>query len=146
MGCMVNYVEVLPHVHTAGSPTIQDLKNLREQGVETVINLALSVYPDAIPDEAGVVASLGMEYIHIPVEWTAPTQANLLDFFAAFERVRQRPVFVHCVKNMRVSAFLYLYRVIRLHEDDGEVDYDMAQIWEPEGVWAEFIDQVLKML
>jgi protein tyrosine phosphatase (PTP) superfamily phosphohydrolase (DUF442 family) len=140
---MVNYLEVTPKVHTGGSPTVQDLQNLRAAGVEVVINLALNTSPDAIPDEAGVVARLGMRYIHIPVEWSAPMPANLRDFFAALDGCQGCPIFIHCVKNMRVSAFLYLYRVIRQGVNPEEAFYDMAQIWEPEGVWANFVENAL---
>jgi hypothetical protein len=34
---------------------------------------------------------------------------------------------------------VYLYRVLHQGADPEEVKWDMLQIWEPEGVWAEFI-------
>jgi protein tyrosine phosphatase (PTP) superfamily phosphohydrolase (DUF442 family) len=140
---MVNFLALSPLVLTAGSPTIEDLKNLMDEGVKVVINIAMIDSKDAIPNEGGVVESLGMEYILIPVIWEAPTLENLQAFFAACDRNTQRKVFIHCVKNMRVSAFLYLYRVLRQHADPQEAYYDMAQIWEPEGTWAEFIEKAL---
>jgi protein tyrosine phosphatase (PTP) superfamily phosphohydrolase (DUF442 family) len=143
---MVNYLELSPNELTGGSPTLQDLAGLRDQGVAAVINLALTTSLDAIEDEAGVVASLGMQYVHIPVIWEAPTLQNLRDFFAARERFMGHKLFVHCVKNMRVSAFMYLYRVLRQRADQQEAYYDMAQIWEPEGTWASFIEEALNTL
>jgi protein tyrosine phosphatase (PTP) superfamily phosphohydrolase (DUF442 family) len=132
-----------PLVQTAGSPTVEDLENLHNTGVDAVINLALTTSMDAIPDEDRVVKGLGMEYIHIPVIWESPTLDNLQSFFAACLRCSGRKVFIHCVKNMRVSAFLYLYRVMCLGTDPQEAYADMAKIWVPEGNWAEFIEQAL---
>ena len=37
----------------------------------------------SLADEAGTVRSLGMDYVHIPVQFKAPTEADLLAFFAA---------------------------------------------------------------
>ena len=141
---MVNYIPLSPLLLTAGSPTVQDLADLRDQGVEVVINLALPTSPAAIPNEAGEVARLGMQYVPIPVIWESPTLENLQDFFTACERCAGQKTFIHCVKNMRVSAFVYLYRVLRKGADPQEAYYDMAQIWEPEGTWAEFIETALK--
>jgi protein tyrosine phosphatase (PTP) superfamily phosphohydrolase (DUF442 family) len=140
---MVNFLSLNPQLLTAGSPTVEDLAHLRDEGVEVVINLALTTSQDAIPDEAGEVSRLGMHYIHIPVIWEAPTVQNLQDFFTAVEHSQGRKLFVHCVKNMRVSAFVYLYRVLRQNADRQEAYFDMAQIWEPEGTWADFIEKSL---
>jgi protein tyrosine phosphatase (PTP) superfamily phosphohydrolase (DUF442 family) len=141
---MVNYLALSSHLLTGGSPTLADLADLRAQGVEVVINLALATYPNSIPDEAAEVAKLGMQYIHIPVIWENPTPENLQDFFAAYERCAGQITFIHCVMNMRVSAFVYLYRVLRQSADPQEAYYDMAQIWEPEGTGATFIPDALK--
>ena len=53
-----------------------------------------------------------MEYVHIPVVWSL-THKDLTRFFAALEEHRGRKVFVHCLLNMRVTAFVFLYRVLR---------------------------------
>jgi protein tyrosine phosphatase (PTP) superfamily phosphohydrolase (DUF442 family) len=49
-------------------------------------NLALHDDPRySLKDEAGCVRDLDMEYIHIPVQFKAPTEENLLAFFAAMD-------------------------------------------------------------
>ena len=141
---MVNFLRLTPLLASGGSPTLADLDNLRDDGCEVVINLALPTSPDAIPAEDEQVRRLGMQYIPIPVVWENPTRQNLMDFFAAMDACRERSVFVHCVKNMRVSAFIYLYRVLRLGANPGEARNDMAKIWEPEGTWLDFIQSMLE--
>ena len=51
-----------------------------------------------------------------------------------------RKVFVHCAANMRVSAFMYLYRVRKDPGCESQAMADMHQIWRPEGVWKDFIE------
>ena len=140
---MVNFLRLSPLLASGGSPTLADLENLRGDGCEVVINLALPTSQDAIPAEDEHVHRMGMQYIPIPVVWENPTRQNAVDFFDAMDACRERSVFVHCVKNMRVSAFIYLYRILRLGADPQEAYEDMAEIWEPEGTWAEFIQSML---
>ncbi len=130
-------------LHTAGSPTPQDLADLCAVGVSVVINLALATSPDALPVEATLVEELGMAYFHIPVEWENPTRQNLEDFFATLDSCRERITLVHCVKNMRVSAFIYLYRILRLGWAEASARPDLLKIWEPAGTWRDFISEML---
>ena len=43
------------------------------------------------------------------------------------ERVEQ-PVFVHCAANLRVSAFIYLYRQIKQNWSEEEAKVDLEKI------------------
>lgn len=66
---------------SSGVPTAEQMKEVADADVQVVINLALTTSPGALPNEDSVVESLGMKYIHIPVEWNDPTKQNLEDFF-----------------------------------------------------------------
>ena len=50
----------------------------------------------SLPDEPGTVKSLGLTYVHIPAQFSAPTKADLLGFFAAMEAHREEKVWVRC--------------------------------------------------
>jgi protein tyrosine phosphatase (PTP) superfamily phosphohydrolase (DUF442 family) len=145
---ILNYLELpvqgFPRLGTAGQPTIEQYPAIRDAGFATVINLATEKSTGALADEAAVAAGLGLEYVHIPVIWEAPTLEDLQQFFAALQARRGKPVFVHCALNMRASAFLYLYRVLVDGMDEETARWDMLSIWEPEGVWAELIEQALR--
>ena len=84
-----------------------------------------------------------MQYVHIPVVWEKPTIENLNDFFSVMEANTDKKVFVHCVANKRVSAFIYLY--CRLHEQMSEEDAkkELYKIWVPNEIWQSFMEQVL---
>ena len=41
--------------------------------------------------------------------------------------------------NMRVSAFVFLYRVLRQRISPSEAERDLHAIWQPDEVWSRFI-------
>ncbi|MDX1933362.1 MAG: protein tyrosine phosphatase family protein [Capsulimonadales bacterium] len=125
---------------TAGQPTRDQFSEIAAAGYDVVINLAMPTSAGAIPDEAEVVTSLGMEYIALPVVWEAPTSADLERFFEAMAATQGRRRFVHCAANMRVSAFLFLYRVRKLGMVEAEAEKDLYRIWRPTGWWEAFIE------
>jgi protein tyrosine phosphatase (PTP) superfamily phosphohydrolase (DUF442 family) len=128
---------------TAGQPTEAQLRSVAGAGVQTVINLALPSSTHALPDERATVTALGMEYVHLPVNFEAPTVANFTDFTAALEARRDRKLLVHCAANWRVSAFVALYRIKTLGWPAEAALTDLRQVWEPDAVWTRFIEEQL---
>ncbi|WP_439533102.1 protein tyrosine phosphatase family protein [Polymorphobacter sp.] len=124
---------------TSGQPTEPQLADLKALGVETVINLGLHSHERALPDEAASLGALGIAYIHIPVPFDAPDDNHFTRFCAAMADTAGQTVHVHCILNMRVSAFLYRYRRDVLGMDEAEARAAMTGIWQPDGVWADFI-------
>lgn len=140
-----NYLRIDDRLATAGQPTVEELGAAARDGVEVVINLALHDDPRySLPDETGTVLALGMEYVHIPVRFDAPTQNDLTAFFEAMDRYRDRRVLVHCAANKRVTSFLGLYRTMREGCDAETAFEPMRRIWEPNPVWSAFIEDVLE--
>jgi uncharacterized protein (TIGR01244 family) len=126
-------------VTTSGQPTEAQLADLQALGVRTVINLGLHSHEKALPDEKAAVEALGMTYLHIPVDFRNPTEADFTRFCAAFEAHTHAPIHVHCIANFRVSAFFYRYRRDVLGMDEADASAAMEDVWKPEGVWTEFI-------
>lgn len=139
-----NYLKISNSIATSGQPTKEQFPVIKEFGYETVVNLALPTSTNALPDEKQIVKSLDMQYIHIPVVWESPKIGDLEQFFNAMSKNKNQKIFVHCAANMRVSAFIYLYR--RLHEGmtDEEAKQDLYQIWKPNETWQQFIEQVIE--
>lgn len=92
----------------------------------------------ALPDEATSAAALGMTYIHIPVDFSNPTDEDFARFCSVMAELKGVPVHVHCIANYRVSAFFYRYRRDRLGMAENLARADMEEVWRPEGVWAAF--------
>lgn len=124
---------------TSGQPTKKQLADIKAIGVTHVVNLALHTHEKAIPDEAKSVRSLGMTYVHIPVEFDHPTEDDFETFCETMEEIGDSKVHVHCIVNARVSAFFYRYNrdIRKMHELDARSS--MEEIWLPGGVWATFI-------
>lgn len=141
-----NYWLLNEKLSSSGMPTAEQMKEVAEAGVQVVINLALTTSPGALPNEDSVVQSLGMQYIHIPVEWNNPTKQNLEDFFAAMDEHQEEKVLVHCQANYRASSFIMLYRVLRLGWNKEDAIPIMEKMWNPEDfpVWQTFIEDMLK--
>ena len=143
-GDIYNYRMVDASLSTAGQPTEAELRAVADEGFEVVINLALHDDPRySLPDEAGLAGSLGLTYVHIPVQFDAPSEADLLAFFDAMDAHRERKRLVHCAANKRVTAFLGLYRVIRQKWEPEEAFALMNEVWTPNRVWSSFIADML---
>jgi protein tyrosine phosphatase (PTP) superfamily phosphohydrolase (DUF442 family) len=126
-------------ITTSGQPSEAQLAAIRDLGVTHVVNLGLHSHERALPDEAASVVALGMRYTHIPVDFDAPTEADFARFCAVMETAGEEPTHVHCIANMRVSAFFYRYRRDLLGWDEGLARAAMEALWRPGGVWASFI-------
>ena len=138
-----NYLPIAEGLSSSGQPTEKQFENIKEQGFEYVINLAPHQVENALADEPGVLRALEMEYIHLPVDFKKPSEADFEAFVAAIQPLiaKKQKVWVHCAANMRVSAFLYRYRVEILGESAEVAAVDLHKIWQPIGVWRAFISQ-----
>ena len=111
-------------------------------GYQVIVNIALHDDPRySLPDEAGSVKALGLEYIHIPVIFDAPTAQDLERFFDVMDRVSGRKVWVHCAANKRVSTFLGLYWHLCKGQPREQAFALMRSVWEPNEVWSAFVTQ-----
>ena len=126
-------------VTTSGQPTELQVAALLDMGARHVINLGLHSHERALPDERASVEALGMTYTYVPVDFAAPTEEDFAAFAAALATVGDDPVHVHCIANMRVTAFFYRYDRDVLGLDGGEARRMMNSVWQPGGVWAGFI-------
>ncbi len=140
-----NFVPLDEQLLTGGMPTADQLRDVARAGVRTVINLAIPDAPRALPNEASIVRSLGIEYIGIPVHWEQPTRRDLDTFMDTMDTHQAEKLFVHCQANYRVSGFVLLYRVLRLGWDRERAFQDLRRIWNPAEypTWQNFIEENL---
>ncbi|MDX2242793.1 MAG: protein tyrosine phosphatase family protein [Leptolyngbyaceae cyanobacterium bins.302] len=141
---LYNYVKVSETIATAGQPTESQFATIKDAGYQMVLNLALPTSSNAVATEQDLVESLGMEYCPIPVQWENPTLDDIEQFFATMQANHDRQVLVHCAANMRVSAFIYLYRILCQKVDPTLAMADLHQIWTPNEIWQQFIDCVIQ--
>ncbi len=125
---------------TSGQPSEDQLAEIAALGVRAVVNLGLHTHEKALPDEAASVAALGMDYIHLPVDFARPTPEDLAAFYAVLQRLLGQTIHVHCIANYRVSAFFYRHRIDVIGWSPEAARADLYAIWRPEGVWAALVD------
>jgi protein tyrosine/serine phosphatase len=107
-------------LYRGAQPSAAGFKALRELGIRTVVNLRMDA--DARKtNEKYIVETLGMRYVHVPVEdgnfftrsRTIP-DAAIREFFAVLDQNESGPVFVHCHRGAdRTGALVAFYRIAR---------------------------------
>lgn len=139
---ILNYRYISEKLATGGQPKAEEFKLIREAGYQTTIDLAPPNSPNAITNEREIVTNLGMVYVNIPVIWDRPTMEDFSSFCRAMETFKE-PIFVHCAMNMRVSAFVYLYRYLILDISEAEAYSSLTSIWQPNPTWQKFIESAI---
>jgi protein tyrosine phosphatase (PTP) superfamily phosphohydrolase (DUF442 family) len=138
-----NFLALSKNLFTGGMPKKEQLADAAQRDVDLVINLAPHSVLDALPNEAELVTSLGMQYINIPVIWNTPTRDGLDRFM---DENKDKRILVHCQANFRATAFVALYRILRQGWSAEESMAGMHQIWDAEDypIWKMFIEENLK--
>jgi protein tyrosine phosphatase (PTP) superfamily phosphohydrolase (DUF442 family) len=134
-----NFLAVDARIGTAGQPTEAELAEVAAAGYRAVVNLGLLNPEYCLPDEAGLAASLGLRYSHLPVSFDAPTVADFEAFVAQMDAWAGERVFVHCAANFRVSSFMAVYGQLRLGWDRDRADLHARAFWEPNPTWQAFL-------
>lgn len=134
-----NWRRLDARITTSGQPTEAQLAYLQRLGIGRIINLGLHTHEKALPDEAGCLAALGVEYIHLPVDFDRPSDEDFSRFCDAMATSVDQPVHVHCIANLRVTAFLYRWQRDACGIEDEQARVLMDSVWQPGGVWAAFI-------
>ena len=134
-----NFIQVSDRIASSGQPEDHQFQDISNAGYAAVINLAMPDSDHAIPEEGNIVTSLNMMYIHIPVPFDAPDVYHLRDFIRVMDALSPYTVWVHCVVNYRVSAFLYQYYRLVHGAQPQEAKKIMLASWEPNEIWQGFM-------
>ena len=125
---------------TGGMPQPHHFRTIALAGYRVVINLALPTSDNAIPNEGQLVTGEGMTYLHLPILFDAPKKEDYRCFEKLMNTFSGDPVFVHCAANMRVSAFMFLYRLRSGLASREAAEASLRKIWEPNPVWRALIN------
>jgi protein tyrosine phosphatase (PTP) superfamily phosphohydrolase (DUF442 family) len=139
-----NYRQYSALYSSSGQPHEAQLETLQKSGFERIIYLAYSDQESALESEDRIVKDLGMEYVHIPVEFGAPNSSEFDIFAAIMRQAPDKKTLLHCQVNYRASAFSLLYRVIYLDVPLADAKEDMNSVWAPNEIWTKLIFDVLQ--
>jgi protein tyrosine phosphatase (PTP) superfamily phosphohydrolase (DUF442 family) len=100
-----NACQLLPGVVTGGQPSAAHLAAFHAAGGRVVLDLRDAMEPRPL-DEAATVASLGLEYVNVPVGPHSLTDATLDRVREVLREAGDGTVLVHCASGSRVGAAL----------------------------------------
>ncbi|WP_421658895.1 beta-lactamase hydrolase domain-containing protein [Leptothermofonsia sp. ETS-13] len=90
-------------VSVAGELSPEQLQQASQQGFKSVINLRMSKEKGFLPNEPQIVESLGMQYVHIPIN---PSSLSGELVAQVSEQIDQlpKPVLMHCSLGLRSTG------------------------------------------
>ena len=141
LSCIFNYLQINPNITTSGQPRSNQFDAIRAAGFGKVINLAPPAGENSVADEASILSKMDIDYINIPVDFSAPSEQDFEQFVHHIESHQKQKIWVHCAANMRVSAFIFRYRTAILGENRQTAKDDLFKIWRPNKIWRQFIDK-----
>ena len=101
-----NLHKVSENLYRSAQPTAQGMKNLKQMGIETIVNLR-SFHSDR--DEIG---NTGLGYEHIYMKAWHPERKEAVRFLQIVTNPKRTPVLVHCLHGAdRTGTMCALYRI-----------------------------------
>jgi protein tyrosine phosphatase (PTP) superfamily phosphohydrolase (DUF442 family) len=146
MRSIYNFHQVNDQLACSGQPAEKQLQAIAGDGYKVIINLGLTGAKYSLPDEAASVSGLGLTYHHIPVQFESPQLHELKDFIGLMKRHQNEKILVHCAANYRASCFTGLYLLAARQIGQDEMDDLIANIWQPDPVWQQFIEDGVEWL
>lgn len=111
-------------LYRGGQPDQAGFAYLKQTGIKTIINLRTE------NDEAAIVTSLGMNYVHIPMEvqpWSRISDEDIQKYFEVVNNPANYPIFFHCRRGAdRTGVMAGFYRVA-IQGWDGKKAYAEAR-------------------
>lgn len=108
------YAKIGDDLFVAGQPTERALRELKAQGVTTIVNLRSPSEMQRIGfDESKLIADLGMKYVYLPVRGDAefPYSTATLASFTDVMRQAEGKVLLHCTVAWRASHLWAAYLI-----------------------------------
>jgi protein tyrosine phosphatase (PTP) superfamily phosphohydrolase (DUF442 family) len=139
------FLSISPTIATSGQPTTRQFSDILSEGYSLIINLATPASSNWNPDEQAIVENLGIEYVGIPIDWESPTLEDFEHLANLLDANRDCKIWVHCAKNMRVSAMIYIYHRLRKGYTEETARFYLEQIWQPNATWQNFINQAIAL-
>ena len=108
-----------------GSTKPEAIREIRNMGFKSVINLRLATEEGAMVEEEGAaVRAAGMNYVHLPFNMQSPDPKLIDNFIAAVTKPANTPAYVHCAAGGRAAA---LWMIKRVKADGWTVDRALVE-------------------
>lgn len=135
-----NYHRYSDLIATSGLPKAEEFAKIKEAGFEIILSLTMPTDSMTLENEEAILTDLGITYMHIPVDYYVPQVRDFEIFRTFLDAYKGEKLWVHCTKNYRVSAFMYLYGLLYTGEENKAL---LHKFWMPNDVWQEFINEII---
>ena len=134
-------------VSTSGLLNENQLKLLKSEGYEAVINLLPNENEYAIEKESSIVKEQNLIYEYIPVDFSAPSEENYREFEFKFRALSGKKIILHCAANYRASAFYAIFAHTHLGWSESEAREHINSIWPLKDypIWDVFVSNMLSV-
>lgn len=106
------FAQIETTIACGGATSPEAIREIRNMGFRSVINLRLASEPGARVEEEGTaVKAAGMNYIHLPFNAQSPDPKLIDNFVAAVTAPANTPAYVHCAAGGRAAALWMIKRV-----------------------------------
>jgi len=129
---------------TSALPAEEDFSVMAEQGYDMVISMCQPIDSVTLEDEDGLVSAAGMRYIHLPVTYAEPKLDEYELLRDLLRTLQEHKVWLHCARNYRVSAFMYIFHVVEMTKAPEEARAILHRVWEPNATWQALIDEAIE--
>jgi protein tyrosine phosphatase (PTP) superfamily phosphohydrolase (DUF442 family) len=108
-----NFYKVNDHLYRGAQPTDRGFRSLSQLGIRTVLDLRIP--EERSNQEEKIVKSLGMRYVHLPMNGSQyPTDAEIQKALSVLDDRSAWPIFVHCREGKdRTGAVIACDRIAR---------------------------------
>jgi protein tyrosine phosphatase (PTP) superfamily phosphohydrolase (DUF442 family) len=127
-----NFRKINEYVSTSGLLSAEQLRELKHEGYQVVVNLLPEDSEYAIRDEAAIVRAQGIVYEYLPVDFSAPTENDYRAFEKILSALAAEKVLLHCAANYRVSAFYSIYACLHQGWSVLQAREFISTIWNPD--------------
>ena len=102
-----NLHKISDTLYRSAQPTAEGMKNLKQMGIETIVNLR------SFHSDRSEIGSTGLAYEHIYMKAWHPEREDVVRFLQIVTNPRRTPVLVHCQHGAdRTGSMSALYRVV----------------------------------
>ena len=106
------FAQIETTIACGGSTKPEAIREIKNMGFKSVINLRLASEAGALVEEEGaVVRAAGMNYVHLPFNAQSPDPRLIDNFIAAVTAPANTPAYVHCAAGGRAAALWMIKRV-----------------------------------
>lgn len=129
-------------IASGAQPSIHHFETLKEEGFEVIVNISPVSAKNAIKEEAMIVESLKMDYVHFPVDCSNLRPLHYHTFKGIMDGLEDKRVFVHCGGNIKSSNLLHMYHVLEKGWDESQSLKSLKKIQDPEEKWYQFFKKM----